>query len=240
MTPMTRSPTLSGAARSARSVVSRDDAARVQLDVVDDFAHAVGSDCADNAVTDSIAWKRRYLVAERRHAHERLIVLVEQHDHAVGGHDHVSCFLQRQPRDALDIEQRSQLLREAVNEIDLAIEMQHLGTERFALHFFGDQVIEQTGDGPGLHGTRNPSETRLSEHHRKASRAVARRHAMQQAAFSVLDGHVPTQRGGDGRHERLRLRLAPDDLSEVSSRHYSPSTSRAFCSSASGSKGLVM
>ena len=83
---------------------------------------------------------------------------VEQHDGAVGGDDRVPGFAQRELGHALDVEQRRQLLREAVDQIDLAIEVQHLGTERLALHLLRHQVIEQRGDGPRRFGSAHPAE----------------------------------------------------------------------------------
>ena len=65
---------------------------------------------------------------------------------AVGGDDQVPRFLQRELGDALEVEQRRQLLREAVDQVDLAIEVQHLGAERLALDLAGHQVIEQRRD----------------------------------------------------------------------------------------------
>ena len=50
---------------------------------------------------------------------------------------------ERQPGHALDVEQRGELLGEAVNQIDFAVEVQDLGAERVTLRFFRDEMIEQ-------------------------------------------------------------------------------------------------
>ena len=64
---------------------------------------------------------------------------------------------------------------------------------------------------------------------------------MQQPAVRILDGHRRAERVGKRRHQGAGLSLAPDQLSELSSRHrYIPRTSRALARSASGSNGLVM
>ena len=141
---------------------------------------------------------------------------------------------------ALDVEQRRQLLREAVDQVDFAIEVQDLGTERLALHFLRHQVLEQRRDGPRRLGSAHPPERCPVVLHGVARRRGRPRHlAGQEAAIGVFDGHASADRRGDGVDDCPGTAPAADQLAQADAAHR-PSTSRAFISSASGSKGLVM
>ena len=149
-------------------------------------------------------------------------------------------------RDALQVEQRRQLLREAVDQVDLAIEVQHLGAERLALG------LALRPDAPAA-SPRRAAARRPSTHPRLASpcrdRERARRGdagavAVQQPALGVLDR--------DRRAERRRQTPSPARARRAGARCICRSATAAIghvtcrarrapsASSASGSNGLVM
>jgi hypothetical protein len=238
-TPRTRSPTLSGAAMSACSVVSRT----ILVLVVDDLGVARCGDGSDDAAAAQEAVQARHLVAERRHRVQAAGRLIEQEDGAIGRDDQVTCLLQREVRHALDVEQRRQLLGEAVDQVDLAIEVQDLGAERLAFDLLRDQMVEQRRDRPGARRSRHPPELLLGVRDREArARARVLSLTVQQATGGILDAHRHAQCVRQGGHQRAGALLPADDVTQRDAAHciHRPRTSRAFCSSASGSNGLVM
>ena len=142
--------------------------------------------------------------------------------------------------DAIEVEQRRQLLGEGVDEVDLPVEVQDLGAERLLFGLPGGEAFEQRGDGVGAGRAGHPPDVLVQVRHRHARAAAGGGVAVEQHALGVLDRDRRPERLGDLRDEGPRVALAPDDLLEDWWHAYRPSTSRAFCSSASGSNGLVM
>ena len=153
--------------------------------------------------------------------------------------------LQRQPRDAVQIEQRRELLREAVDQIDFAIEVQHLGAERLLLGIPGHEMVAGAPPtGPRRARTAGPS--RAPGRRPVSSASVAapspepRHGACCPSASSTATGDA--ERTRRSRSKGAGIPLTPQRAAgraRESSRQ-SPRTSRAFCSSASGSNGFVM
>ena len=166
---------------------------------------------------------------------------------AVGGDDQVPRLLQRELRHALDVEQRRQLLGEAVDQVDLAIEVQHFGAERLALACrVATRCSSSVATAPRLAPARTPSRGCVLVRDREARRdgGLLARLAVQQAAVGVLDGHRRRRaRPTIGDTQRARLRLAPDQLPERGSGHDVPTDRARRAPSAAarpGSNGLVM
>ena len=246
MTPITRSPTFSGAQMSAlmrrcRLIVRRGSlSTSLTISPI-----AARGDRADDALA---APEARASPAARRRTRRPVVsvsgLLVEQQHDAVGGDDEVTRLLQRELRDALDVEQRRQLLREAVDQIDLAIEVQHLGAERLLLDVIATPGVEQRRHGRrvALGPATQPSTLR-----RRASPGTRprrrQRGAVEHAPVGVLDGtrgrRAPRPRAVSS---ASRAGLAPRICRRRDAAHHGqrPSTSRAFSSRASGSNGLVM
>jgi hypothetical protein len=163
------------------------------VDIVDDFADPALHDRADDAVPSPEAGERGHLVAETSNDIQIVCRIVEQHDHAVGGHDHVTRFLQREAGDAIQIEQRRELFRKAVDQVDLAIQIQDLCCERLLLRGARDEMLEQDRDGARRFRPCDRAETDVFELDRKMMDAVdGRQFAVQEPAFSILDrdGHA--------------------------------------------------
>ena len=197
-----------------------EDAARVLVHVVDDFPDAARGDGADDAVAATEAGEGRELVTEPGDAGERLAFLLEQHDHAVGGDDHLSRLLQRELRDAFEVEECRQFLRKGVNEVDLAVQMQDLGAERLSLRFARGEVPEQRRDRLRRVRSRDPAEAGLAVGHRKALRRVpGGQLAVEQSSVRVHDRHRRTERGRDGRQQGARRRGPANQLPELRACH---------------------
>ena len=197
------------------------DAPRVLVHVVDDLADAAGRHRPHDAAAEPEPRSVGISSPKPATAVELAGRLVEQHDHAVGGYDQVPRFLQGQLRHAVEVQQRRQLLGEAVDQVDLAVEVQHLGPERLALDLLRDQVLEQRGNRararlrPG-----DPAQAGfVVEHGEPGARRVRRRVAVQEPARGVLDRDRRAERRGDGGDQVPGVGLAPDDVAQGDTRH---------------------
>ena len=245
ITPMTRSPTLSGAHDQRPQRRALGDPARVGVDVVDDLADAAGGDRADDAVAAAEPGQARQLVAEagdRRRARRspRRAACTAPSVATIRWR----ASLQRELRDALDVEQRRQLLREAVDQVDLAVEVQHLGAERLALDLLGrpgDRAAWPRPARPAGPRTQPSGVPSWSTGKARGAAGAAASPASSRPSRSSTATGAPSAAASASTTARAPPWLPTTCLVRRGSRAaHRPSTSRAFSSSASGSNGLVM
>ena len=150
MTPMTRSPTLSGAANSALDRRVLDGAPRIPVHVVDDSRRCRSrATSADDASTQRGSRSVRGSSSPKpATVSERAGPFVEQHHRAVGRRRiRWRASLSVSLRDALDVEQRRQLLGEAVDQVDLAVRCRTSAPSAFRSPSRAVRWPEQRRDG---------------------------------------------------------------------------------------------
>lgn len=64
---------------------------------------------------------------------------------AGGGLDEAAGLVERRLADALEVEQGGELLGELINQVDFAVEVQHLAGQGPAFGLLGGQLGEQSG-----------------------------------------------------------------------------------------------